>query len=52
MNDSEMTDKMINELRMNSTNKVEHFHYSRIVKIPLKAHSFIEIMNLRMLDFS
>lgn len=52
MNDFEKTDKMINELRMHLTDKVEHFHYSRIAKIPLKVHSFIEIMNLRMLDFS
>lgn len=52
MNDSEKIDKMINELRMHLTDKVEHFHYSRIAKIPLKVQSFIEIMNLRMLDFS
>lgn len=52
MNDSENIDLTINELRMNLTEKVEHFQYSRIAKIPLKVHSFIEIMNLRMLDFS
>lgn len=52
MNDSENIDLMINELRMNLTEKVEHFQYSRIAKIPLKVHSFVEIMNLRMLDFS
>ncbi len=52
INESEQIDKMINELRMNLTKKVDHFHYSRIAKIPLKVHSFIEIMNLRMLDFS
>jgi len=52
MNDSEKIDKMINELRIHLTDKVEHFQYSMIAKIPLKVHSFIEVMNLRMLDFS
>ncbi|MDQ2178756.1 hypothetical protein [Marinifilum sp. D714] len=52
MNESEQIDKIISELRMHLTDKVEHFHYSRIAKIPFKVHSFIEIMNLRMLDFS
>ncbi len=52
MNNSEKIDKMINEMKIQLTNKVDHFHYSKIAKIPFKVHSFIEIMNLRMIDFS
>ena len=52
MNDSEKINKMINELRMHLADRIEHFQYSRTAKIPFKVHSFIEIMNLRMFDFS
>jgi hypothetical protein len=52
MNDSQKIDKMINELRLHLVDIIEHFHYSKTAKIPFKVHSFIEIMNLRMLDFS
>jgi len=52
MNNSERIDKIINEMRMQQADKVVHFQYSRIAKIPFKVHSFIEIMNLRMIDFS
>lgn len=34
------------------TEKIHHFHYSHLSKIPFKAHSFMEVMNLRMIDFS
>lgn len=52
MKDSEKIDEIINELRIHLTDSIEHYHYSRIAKIPFKVNSFIEIMNLRMLDFS
>jgi len=52
MKDSEKIDQMINELRIHLTDRIEHFQYSSTAKIPFKVHSFIEIMNLRMLDFS
>lgn len=41
----------IEEIRLLLNDRVEHFEYSRKAKIPFKVHSFIEIMNLRMLDF-
>jgi len=41
----------IEEIKKILNNRVDHFQYSRKVKIPFKVHSFIEIMNLRMIDF-
>jgi len=41
----------IEEIRLLFNDRVEHFEYSRNANIPFKVHSFIEIMNLRMLDF-
>jgi hypothetical protein len=41
----------IEEIRLLINDRVEHFEYSHKAKIPFKVHSFIEIMNLRMLDF-
>jgi len=45
-------DSKIEEIKQLLTYRVEHFEYSRRAKIPFKVHSFIEIMNLRMVDFS
>ena len=41
----------IEEIRLLLNDRIEHFEYSRKAKIPFKIHSFIEVMNLRMLDF-
>lgn len=42
----------INQLQAIRSEKVLHYHYSNQGKIPFKVHSFMEIMNLRMIDFS
>ncbi len=42
----------IDEIRFLQTDQIYHFQYSKIAKIPFKVHSFIEIMNCRMIDFS
>ena len=52
MSNSEQIDNMIHEMKMHQVDKIGHFQYSRIASIPFKVHSFIEIMNLRMIDFS
>ncbi len=44
--------KKINDLRLLQTHCINNFQYSKTAKIPFKVHSFIEIMNCRMLDFS
>jgi hypothetical protein len=41
----------IEALRQLLTDRVEHFEYSNRAKIPFKVHSFIQVMNLRMIDF-
>jgi hypothetical protein len=41
----------INEIRNLTNLEIYHFQFSKTAKIPFKVHSFIEIMNLRMLDF-
>ncbi len=41
----------IEEIRKLTNLEVYHFQFSKTAKIPFKVHSFIEIMNLRMLDF-
>lgn len=48
-----MTDiqSKIEALRQLLSDRVEHFEYSKRAKIPFKVHSFIQIMNLRMIDF-
>ncbi len=52
MDELEEVEKIIKKMKIQLTNKIDHFHYSKVAKIPLKVHSFIEIMNLRMIDFS
>lgn len=44
-------EERLNSIRNLKTDKVLHFQYSKIAKIPFKVHSFIEIMNIRMIDF-
>lgn len=41
----------IKKIRLLKSDRIEHFQYSRKAKIPYKVHSFIEVMNLRMIDF-
>lgn len=41
----------IEQIRRLTNTEINHFQYSKIAKIPFKVHSFLEIMNLRMLDF-
>lgn len=41
----------IKQIRNFSNQEISNFQFSRIAKIPFKVHSFVEIMNLRMLDF-
>jgi len=41
----------IEEIRILLDGRIEHFEYSNKAQIPFKVHSFIEIMNLRMIDF-
>lgn len=41
----------IDEIRNLTNLEVYPFQFSKTAKIPFKVHSFIEIMNLRMLDF-
>jgi len=48
---SNLLEEKLIELRSLETNTVQHFQYSNIAKLPFKVHSFIEIMNCRMIDF-
>jgi hypothetical protein len=48
---NELEDR-IEKIRRLNTDHIQHFQYSKLAKIPFKVHSFIEIMSLRMLDFS
>lgn len=41
----------IYELQSLKTDKIYHFQYSTKSNIPFKVHSFVEIMNCRMIDF-
>lgn len=41
----------IEQIRNLTNLEIYHFQFSKTAKIPFKLHSFIEIMNLRMLDF-
>ena len=41
----------VEQLRNLTKQEINHFQFSRTAKIPFKVHLFIEIMNLRMLDF-
>lgn len=41
----------LDQIRSLQTDRILHFQYSKKAKIPFKVHSFLEIMNCRILDF-
>ncbi|MDM8160830.1 DUF5677 domain-containing protein [Labilibaculum sp. K2S] len=52
MSDINVVKTIIEDLKVNSLDKIDHFSLSRIDKLPLKVQSFIEVISRRMIDFS